>query len=1229
MTAPQPFEAASLPLSGLRLIEASAGTGKTFSLAGLYLRLIVEENASVRDILVMTFTRAATQELRERIRARLADAARIAYAPEHAVAGNAEHEFTQQILATRDEEPIALARRLADAAARVDEATIVTIHGFAQRAANENAFESALAFDRGEAIDDPSIFREAAADYWREHVFGTGDAAGDVLALWPTPDALHATIAPVLARPHVELAGIDDKQIADLHKQLVDSWPGTSKPLAKALTEAFEADALLKSEALYKTLAAEEDLAATIDALDARICAAIDAGDVPALPEWLTLLAAPSSQFKKAAKFQEYAAPLDELPALGVLAELQPLARLLAIRKAVAAVRARAALRKIERRQYSYDDLIAALHDALTAPATGDALADALHARWPFALVDEFQDTDPLQYASLRRIYLDRPREHGALLLIGDPKQAIYGFRGGDIYAYLAAARAAGDARYTLTTNFRSIPTVLEAIQALYQLPNKDPFVVPQIDFPAVKAGRKAGDKRIVMRDGAGDDSVDHGGGEIPALTVWELQGGVQVLKNGKRKNPPKGDDNARLVNETIARIGQLLDGQSAHWQSTDGTTQPIAARDIAVLVNNHREATTLQAALAQRGIMAVCQHRDSVFASEEANELRLILRAMAAPDDAMAVRAAQPTALLGKRLGDLIALADDDHAMQLAIERFQLLHEAWSARGVLTALERLFMEAAPGLLALTDGERRMSNYLQLGELLAGAESECFGMASVVRWLDDHIAAALDGQSSTVDDESQLRLESDADLVRISTVHAAKGLQYPIVFLPFALWLGTAGAPDKPPLIFHDKAGHARIDLVGTAEANKAQAVTEARSEALRLLYVALTRAEQAVIVGWREPDDYGNSGALADLLQRDGGPASAALDRLTRDHADAVTVAPINIAEPPPRITHRAPLDADTLVQARDDLPTARPRWSTYSFSRLAHAPTDSKPAELPEPGAEDELTAAPTEVVGDEAEGTLPALDARLSGVRFGSAVHDILEEWIANDRRERWPAPGEALTEEQYQFVEKRLRQYALIAEDKADPRIADTADLVARTAHTPLPQIGPLAALEAEHTLAEMGFMLRLRGNRLGVLVDTLRSAGYLPAALGGHPMQTLYGLMQGFVDLVVEVDGRYFILDYKTNRLGDTPAAYGEAALERAIGQAHYDLQYLIYTVALHRHLRRCLGDAYDPATHLGGVQYLFVRAMDGETETGVYSDRPPLELVEALDALFDREAEAA
>tara|TARA_B100002049_G_scaffold119121_1_gene88038 strand:+ start:14794 stop:18483 length:3690 start_codon:yes stop_codon:yes gene_type:complete len=1225
----QVFDAATLPLSGLRLIEASAGTGKTFSLAGLYLRLIVERQVSVRDILVMTFTRAATQELRERIRARLAGAARIAHDMRLADPDSAEDRFTVQVMAAAEEPPAALARRLADAAGRIDEATIVTIHGFAQRAATENAFESALAFDRGDAVDDATIRLEATTDYWRAQVFGDGEQAAAILNFWATPEALYGALAPILARPYVEIAGIDDARIASLLRSLAADWPGTAPVLARTLQDALAADALLKSAALYPALA-DIDIDATVAELDATITDALAAEQVPVLPDWLVALTDPPGQFKKAAKHQAMAKPLANLAALPVLAELQPLARLLTLQRAATDVAARSATRKIERRQYSYDDLIKALHDSLADPRTGPALADALYARWPFALVDEFQDTDPLQYRSLWHIYLARERERGALLLIGDPKQAIYGFRGGDIYAYLAAARAAGQARYTLTTNFRSTQGVLDAIAALYAQPGAHPFVVDDIDFPRVSAGRTVGDRALTGADGT----------PVTALSLWELTGGVLPQKNGKTRNPNKQVDTDRLIAETVARIQQLLSGRTLRWQNADDSQRSVAARDIAVLVNAHHQAEAVQSALAAAGIRAVCGQRHSVYASAEAADLRYVLAAMAHPDDPLAVRAAQPTGLIGKQLSDLIAMADDDTALQAAIERFHTLYLAWQRRGVLSALETLFIDVAPKILALVDGERRMSNYLQLGELLAEGEAECYGMDSLVHWLDHQIAAATAGTLGS-EDESQLRLETDADLVRISTIHASKGLQYPIVFVPFAHWLGQSQGdrrPDVPPFVFHpdiDGERPAMIELIGNAD-NAAQSCLEARSETLRLLYVALTRAADALFVGWREPDDArGAAGALADLLYRDGAPDGQAITRLKQSAGDVLAHERLDI-DAPPLIEQAATRTVSPPEgQARDDLPERRARWSTYSFSRLAHAPAESAPATLPEPGAADESSPsvdALAEVPAEE-EQALPALDKRLAGVRFGTAVHDLLEDALNNQPRGAgpgafvWHRPGTSAGPAELEAVYTKLRAGGLIEDDRADPRIDQTADLIARTLHTPLPDIGPLAAVPRDRLLTEMEFMLRLRGQRLGQLVDTLREHGYLATALGGHPTQTLYGLMQGFIDLVVEADGAYYILDYKTNRLGDTASAYAPAALSQAMSRSHYDLQYLIYTVALHRHLARCIAD-YDPSVHLGGVQYLFVRAMDGQTTAGIYHDRPPLALIDALDALFDDACES-
>lgn len=1218
----------TVPLSGLQLIEASAGTGKTFNLAGLYLRLIVERGASVREILVMTFTKAATQELRERIRRRLVDAAYIAADASAVDDDNPEHAFARDVIEavieSASEKRERLARRLADAAAGVDEAVIVTIHGFAQRAATENAFDSAQAFDRGDLVDDRSVFREVTEDVWRQTVIGASGRSA-LFDVWPTPDALHKDVAPILSRPRIVVDDADDAGLANTYQTLGPLWQREKQELEAALEACVDASAFKKS-GMQNLLAAYDTPVELVALLDARLAEAFETGEPAVLPEALAELADPKTFIAQNSKAKKACGEtFKNLAVCTTLATLVSRARLVRTTRAAAQIRTLAEQRKAAWRQFSYDDLVAALHNALADATHGPPLAAALRDQWPYALVDEFQDTDPLQYASLARIYLQAdnpPADDTALLLIGDPKQAIYAFRGGDIYAYLAAARAAGDRQYTLGTNYRSSPAVCSAIAALFATPEDRPFLEDGIDFPPVAAGRAADDHQLVY------PVSDNTRSTHPALTVWQFTGGSGT----------KGDDESAIIHRTVVAIASLLAGE-ARWDSDDPKWQrAVAPSDIAILVNANREAARLQIALAEHGISAVCQRRDSIFATDEAHDLALLLAAVARPDDVRAVKSAEATRLAGGRLADIAALAEDDVAMQACVSRYQTHHQRWRKRGVLTALEAVFIAAGPTILALTDGERRMSNYLQLGEQLAEAEPECYGMDSLVHWLDRAIADADGGGDSS--EESQLRLESDDALVRIATVHASKGLEYPIVFMPFAMFLGApSGArdPSKPPYVYHDvdsvQPEQARIDLIGTGDKSKQRAVREFHAEALRLLYVGLTRAADALFISWREPGDgtskkapgqSAKNTALDQLLGRDK-TVSESLTTLAHEHADIISLETINTGTAPtPVPTVTASAEAE-LTSGRCDLPARRTPWSTYSFSRLAHAAPETQSAELPEPGADDERTdpASDAEETETETSDELPTLDPRLSGVRFGSAVHDLLETNVGNSNRPRWPKPGEPLSDDQRETVARHLRQYGLIDESTADPRVDDTASLIARTLHTPLPEIGPLAALDPKHCLAEMEFMLRLGGSRLDRLIETLRTAGYLPAALGGNPASTLYGLMQGFIDLIVEVDGRYIVIDYKTNRLGDTPAAYRAEALQHAIGRAHYDLQYLIYTVALHRHLKRCLGSSYDPAAHLGGVQYLFVRAMDGETTSGVFSDRPDVELIEALDVLFD------
>jgi exodeoxyribonuclease V beta subunit len=1205
------FDLLEFPLDGLRLIEASAGTGKTFSLTGLYLRLLVEKRLDVRQILVMTFTNAATQELRERIRTRLARAARLAADLSLALPGDDEDRVACSIVArAAEQEPQpGIARRLREAAARMDDATISTIHAFAHRAAEENAFDSGMPFDRGEQVDDAAIRQEAIRDYWRRHVFGCAPAECAALReLWPTPEHLARQIGPALAKPHVLLDGPADVELAAAIQRTRELWNADVGKLGALLADAYDADKLLKTGALYKAIKADGGVAAFIGRLEGGLTGT--ASGHPGLPAWLAGLATDAGAAPHIkVKFRASVRPQDQ-ELVRALATLAPLARLAAIRSALATVRETIRSRKRSARQFSFADMIEALHEAVTDPGRGSALADALHRTWPYALVDEFQDTDPLQYQILDRIYSrlqsgrESGRQTGALVMIGDPKQAIYAFRGGDVFAYLAAARDA-DGRYELDTNYRSTRGVLAAIDALFRGPagatRHGEFLNPDIRFHTVLPGRKDGD-RVVL----------HRGKPLPSLTAWAVPGEALTAPRGR----------AILLDATVTKICELLDPITGARTRAGEADDPVAPGDIAVLVNTNREAADVQRALARRGVPAVCLQHASIFESEEARDLLLVLRAADSAASPEAMRAALTTTVFGLRMGDLLALAMDDVAWQRLVERFQDAHETWRTLGVLALLEPLLQDAASRVLALDDGERRMTNYLQLAELLAQAQSETFGNAGLLRWLGAQIA---DPGNDSPTDARELRLESDDALVRIVTIHRVKGLEYPIVFVPFLPWLGARQS--APPFIWHDAEGRARLDfgLQGTDHA--AAAALESRAEALRLLYVALTRAKQACYVGWGAIRGA-QSSAFAWLLQADdiaephrietarsnlpdwlnGATVRARLEAWVERAAGAVRV------EPPPTALpsgYRAPFGDAPTGSARSDLPARRPDWSVLSYSRLVAGGRHQEPGSGDDDEAPDPLP-HPTAAAEDGA--------IVLRGSGFGTAVHKILEQTDPAD----WPAPGSPYADDQLERVERTLANAGMpLGDDRARASLLESvANLVSRTLFTPLPAIGPLARIPADRRLVEMEFFMSLGGGQSHRIVEFLNQHGYGHGLQLARRQQLLNGLMQGFVDLTVEADGRYWIVDYKTNHLGARLEDYRPDALALAVRRGHYDLQYLIYLVALHRHLGRSL-HGYDPVEHLGGAQYLFVRGLSGaDASTGVHVDSPTPGFIVALDALF-------
>ncbi len=1160
-------------LDGVQLIEASAGTGKTYTIAGLYVRLLVERALEVDRILVMTFTKAATEELRQRLRDRLRLCARMAREPW--LAGDDEppadlaHEaawsaaLLRRALHSGGESPGELARRLEQALTRMDQAAIFTIHGFCQRVIGEHA---ALieGVDQGAVLEpsDDDLLEAFATDAWLRMGEG-GDA---------------------LRREALMAFGDSPQKLSRCLRELV-SFDGRIEPLADGSPQASDVpdvDAALRDlRAIWETQgnAASEVFRQVFDAghlngrsyradspdLLARLRRELAGGGQPSA----SLLAKfagsrlKASMKKHAPDFPDHAAfdAIDEVLACEQAFLDAVRARVpVVLQRLVAEARTWLAARKQDLARMSYTDQIAWVHRGLGPDSRGERLARALRQQYPVALVDEFQDTDARQYAILERLY----GETGTLFCIGDPKQAIYGFRGGDVHAYLRAARRAGKSS-SLRRNFRSSLGCIGACNALFAQ-RGDVFVEPGIGFTPAETGGRVADGKLHL----GTDPV-------APMTLWRLPDSL-----------PEGGKDAALslmaasCAETIVQL--LVPGAA----SLDG--YPLQPGSLAVLVDTNDQAMRMQDALAVRGVPAVCQRRESVFASEEAMELCRILDALLAPRHAGYARAALCTRLLGRRLGDIAAMAEDRTQWR---EELDDLRQCWNERGILALLERLGERHARRLLAQDRGERRLSNLMQLGDALQAEARRLSGLRAQRDWLARRIELA-----DEHNEEEQLRLESDAERVQILTIHASKGLEYDLVFLPFTAWMQASQQGKGKFARFHDGDDLVKRYLATGKDdrdpgdlAAQLAAQREDLAEGVRKLYVGVTRARHAcwMSIGARHAPDKGF--VLDHVLPDDlSAMIESAAGAIREQELPATSPLRLEAARPAAVLTARRftrSLDRD---------------WRRHSFTRLAdggHASGfEPVPDSLPASGP------------------VVPALPSGLRGSRFGSAVHDILEhiDFAA------WRGGAATLTDVQRDVVSRALAAQG-IAGATAQRAVEG---LVARTLRTPVVDALCLADLAPAARRAEMAFDFGIAGIDPRAWLDGMHAHGYQTGRQSfAHIGTRLAGLMNGLIDLVFVHEGRWWIVDYKTNHLGDRVTDYAPDALQRAVRDSDYDLQYLIYTVALHRWLGQVRGDAYDYARDFGGVRYLFLRGMGvGPSGNGIFVDRPAPELVRELDHLL-------
>ncbi|WP_442489942.1 exodeoxyribonuclease V subunit beta [Halomonas litopenaei] len=1275
----------ALPLQGSQLIEASAGTGKTFTIALLYVRLVLghgqpDNPASRRDngfsqplvppdILVVTFTEAASQELRDRIRARLVQAAEAFRAGDRddgsitaADDGLAERDPLLAALRDdfeRDAWP-ACARRLMLAAEWMDDAAISTIHSWCQRMLKEHAFDSGKLFRQEVVKDLGEMTQEAVTDYWRTRVYPLDEPlAASMVELFGSPQGLNKALRNLLSREDASLVFCGEPLAAgDFGAHLAQF--SDARESADRLEDAARRAYLDEKEAVHDCL---RTLRPAMHGGSFRGKDDDDTFDgwLEQLGDWANgkLPLAEASFVQKLARSKLRVKKGTEVPELGLFKALvacrdndeqvETLKREL-YPQVLADARNWVSRRLSEQleanAQMGFNDMITGLAGALDGDG-GETLARRIRQQFPVAMIDEFQDTDPAQYRIFERVYrignapttepdtqhdLDEPgtpdHDATALILIGDPKQAIYGFRGGDIYTYLGARHATRGHHHSLDTNFRSSEAAVAAVNRLFAFAERSH---PRAAFRFAADDHNPLPFQSVGANGR-KETLCLDGKPATALTGWLIADGDKdngcLNKEGYLREASRhcADRIADWLNQASPGEGIPSAGFAISTNASDDKLKPLKAGDIAILVRDRSEASAIRNALSERGLASVyLSDRDSVFATAEARDLHHWLKAMANPESVSTLRTALATATLGLGLAELDRLQRDETAWERVQERFLGYRLRWQRRGVLPALRQLLHDyrIPERLLGAHQGQRRLTNLLHLAEWAQQASDTLDGDHALIRVLAEHL-------DDPGHDEQILRLESDADLIQVVTIFKSKGLEYPLVCLPFLCTYKEISGQSGTPLYHVDD--QPLLELAAKKEMAKEGfelADDERLSEEVRLLYVALTRARHATFVGLA-PLKLGNAksatlhkSALGYLLA--GGEAIPDLTNLRErwetmsEGFDAIALDAIDASGDSPQIQYRPVTNELATKGART--PSHRPfaPWWIASYSSLAQkgatAPETPEAEVLEEEHLDARLVPAAREA-GAPQPGTLhafprgPGPGTFLHGVLealaehgFDSALDDtgLLARLAQRCRRRGWEEHSQALTDGIRRWLTTPLSS---TTQECPDGEVADD---------------GPVLA-SLERYRAEPDFWFATH-DAITPAMDKLTRQHLFP----GEPRpqlgyQRLNGLLKGFIDLLAEHQGRFYIIDWKSNWLGPDDDAYHQDAMRAAMLDKRYDMQLALYLVALHRHLRQSLPD-YDYDRHVGGAMLVFLRGIAAPSR-GVAALKPPRAFIEALDDIL-------
>jgi len=1154
----KPLELFGIPLEGTHLIEASAGTGKTYTIASLYIRLLLEKSLHVREILVVTYTVPATDELKTRIREKIR-AALGAFE-----SGRSDDPFLAELLSRHSRHDHAI-QALEFALRRFDEAAIFTIHGFCRRVLSEMAFESRSLFEHELITDQADLLKAVVGDFYRLHFYdgmppelvhyaaNAKYTFGFFLTLFRKA-SLDVTVIPEIEKPGLEPLLASYRRRFEMLRR---SWLHTRDEVAYIL---------MNDPGLKRKLYRQDSIPGLLEEMDAYI-----SSEGFSLPLFSGFTRFTSSTIEGSMK-KGFSAPDHELFILcdnlkaeaDALCERMDQALVWLKTEFFRYVRERLPEKKEQLGLVHFDDLLLKVYRSLSS-ASGTALRETLSERYRAALIDEFQDTDSIQYEIFKAFF-----SKSTLFLIGDPKQAIYSFRGADIFTYLNASRhVAQDSRHTLDRNWRSEPGLLEALNHVFS--RELPFVFDEISFEPVSPAEVPAREVLEDRDGA-------------PLTIWYVP--------GNPSSPLSRHDAEKRISMAVAwEVSRLLN-QGGEGKVRLGSRQ-VMPRDIALIVRENSQGRLLKDVLAFCGIPCVISSEENIFDTEEAREMEFLLKAVAQPYSEPLVRAALAGPLFGLDAEEIDSLSRDEGKLEKWIERFRSYHDLWATFGFMRMFRSLATEenVRARLLAGPRGERMLTNFLHLSEILNEASvHEKLGMRGLLKWLNQRRDPAMPRS-----DEHQLRLESDDDAVKIITVHKSKGLEFPIVFCPF-LW-GSSALRDAVDIAFHDGEDDYRAFLdVGSdsLDDHRLLAEKELLAENMRLVYVALTRARNRCYLVWGR-FNKGESSALSYLFRRrdeermnDGRealpPAKPDDDTLKRELMErcASREARILVQDLPLKVPlhyeHR--IRDGARIACRHFAGKIDRSWRVTSFSSmvsgLGHAFSDADRDALL-PGSQDREDA--------ERTGKYDILSFP-KGARAGIMIHEIFEllDFQADDCeirelvREALDAHGfERLWEEALADTVRRV----------LDVRIGDFS----------------LSSIGNSETLRELEFYLPVARISKDALAKAFRDHGEgivppeFPRMVEELRFDEATGYLRGFIDLVFARGEKYYLLDWKSNHLGARIEDYGQTSLDAAMEKSYYILQYHLYSLALHRYLQRRVR-GYSYSRNFGGVIYVFIRGVD-------------------------------